>query len=130
MTHFFVILNKIKSFSIKTLLKLTLALVIGNVSEPPPKKEKKESKKLTAWCGCSCSTAPMSRFFLGAAIAFHINNERRTTSNLIASSEIFLFREQGSGDQGIRNSIWGFLDFIHTFFLKFWDSLVITIPNF
>ena len=96
-------------------MQLTLALVIGEESEPPPKKEKKESKKLTAWCGCSCSTAPMSRFFLGAAIAFHINNERRTTSNLIASSEIFLFKEQGSGDQEF---FFGIFRFHSYFFLN------------
>ena len=57
--------------------------------EPPPKKEKKESKKLTAWCAaCSCSTAPMSRFFLGAALASDSNRVRRTASNLIAGSEM------------------------------------------
>ena len=110
-------------------MKLTLALVIESVSEPPPKKEKNESKKLTAWCGCSFSTAPMSLFFLGAAIASHRNNERRTTSNLIASSEIFLFREQGSGDQGIRSSFFGFSDFIQTVFLKFWVSLAFNVPK-
>ena len=66
----------------------TCVLVIGEESEPPPKNEKKESKKLTAWCGCSCSAAPMSRFFLGAALASASSRDRRTASSLIAVSVI------------------------------------------
>jgi len=61
-------------------------VVAGEESEPPPKKEKKESKKLTAWWACSCSTAPISRFFLGAALASESSRERRIASNFIAVS--------------------------------------------
>ena len=68
-------------------VECTCVLVVEEESEPPPKNEKNESKKLTAWCGCSCSTAPMSRFFLGAALASKSSSERRTaSSSLIAVS--------------------------------------------
>ena len=69
----------------------TRVLVIGEESGPLAKNEKKESKKLTAWCGCSCSAAPiMSRFFLGAALVSNSSRQRKTASNLISPiSEIF-----------------------------------------
>ena len=64
-------------------------ILIGEESELP-KNEKKESKKLTAWCWVSCtlSSWPMSRFFLGAALASDSSREMKTASNLIAGSVI------------------------------------------
>ena len=66
----------------------TGVLVIGEESKPPAKNEKKESKKLTAWCGCSCSAAPISLLFLGAELASDSSRDRRSASSLIAVSVI------------------------------------------
>ena len=66
----------------------TRVLVIGEESGPLAKNEKKESKKLTAWCGCSCASTPISRFFLGAELASDSSRDRRTACSLIAMSVI------------------------------------------
>ena len=69
-------------------VECTCVLVVEEESEPPPKNEKNESKKLTAWCGCSCSAAPISRFFLGAELASDRSRDKRTACSLIAVSVI------------------------------------------